>query len=381
MSFNISNFKKFADYAPIYIPKNIVTKDKAHAWAQDPNNANIVREFKQNVDALAKENYVSNAVKDNELVKVNKKDNGLVRMGKNVVNSAANFATDLYYNAPKALKYVFPFGAVASEVMQRNKADPHAKVQQMMKEHPELRYFASGLNAYKGYYDSNAMARNAEQDANNLKNEIDNNALKAGVTAAATAATIPLGGAGGLVARGGSLAASRIAARTGSKGLGKTVDWVSRNLLEPGIQYSVNPMAAPASVAKSLVPGGARSLSSRAVEGAFGASFLPWGNNSVDNAYKTDYNFRTFLKNNPEFSNLSDEDQRQLYQYLQDLGFENYILNNPELLKRIENTPEQDREKLFKELRANYKGGIPNIKEHAAEYNELRNALLNTNSQ
>lgn len=380
MSFNISNFKKFADYAPIYIPKNIVTKDKANAWAQDPNNANIVREFKQNVDALAKENYVSNAVKDNELVKVNKKDNGLVRMGKNVVNSAANFATDLYYNAPKALKYMSPFGAVASKVMQRNKADPHAKVQQMMKEHPELRYFASGLNAYKGYYDSNAMARNAEQDANNLKNEIDNNALKAGVTAAATAATIPLGGAGGLVARGGSLAASRIAARTGSKGLGKAVGWTSKNLLEPGIQYTVNPMAAVGSLAKSVVPGGARSLSSRAVEGAVGASLLPWGNNSGDNAYKTDYNFRTFLKNNPEFANLSDDDQRQLYQYLQDFGFENYILNNPELLKRIENTPEQDREKLFKELRANYKGGILNIREHAAEYNELRNALLNTNS-
>lgn len=380
MSLNINNFKKFADYAPIYIPKNTVTKDEANVWAQDPNNAKIVREFKQNVNDLAKENYMSNAVKDNELVKVNKKDNGLVRMGKNVINSSANFATDLYYNAPKALKYVSPFGAVASKVIQRNKPDPHAKVQQMMKEHPELRYFASGLNAYKGYYDSNVMARNAEQDANNLKNEIDNNALKAGVTAAATAATIPLGGAGGLVARGGSLAASRIAARTGSKGLGKTVDWVSRNLLEPGIQYSVNPMAAVGGVAKSLVPGGARSLSSRAVEGAVGASLLPWGNNSVDNAYKTDYNFRTFLKNNPEFANLSDDDQRQLYQYLQDFGFGNYIRNNPELLKRIENTPEQDREKLFKELRANYKGGIPNIREHAAEYNELRNALLNTNS-
>lgn len=377
MSFNISNFKKFADYAPIYIPKNIVTKDKANVWAQDPNNANIVREFKQHVDALAKENYVSNAVKDNELVKVNKKDNGLVRMGKNVVNSAANFATDLAYNAPKALKYMSPFGAVASKVMQ---SDPHAKVQQMMKEHPELRYFASGLNAYKGYYDSNAMARNAEQDAHNLKNEIDNNARSAAITGALTAATLPMGGAGGLVARGGSLAASRIAARTGSKGLGKAVDWTSKTLLEPGIQYTVNPIAPVAGVARTFVPGGARSLSNRVVEGAFGASFLPWGNNSVDNAYKTDYNFRTFLKNNPEFANLSDDDQRQLYQYLQDFGFENYILNNPELLKRIENTPEQDREKLFKELRANYKGGIPNIKEHAAEYNELRNALLNTNS-
>lgn len=90
---------------------------------------------------MAKENYVSNAVKDNELVKVNKKDNGLVRMGKNVINSSANFATDLYYNAPKALKYVSPFGAIASKVMQGNKPDLHAKVQQMMKEHPELRYF------------------------------------------------------------------------------------------------------------------------------------------------------------------------------------------------------------------------------------------------
>lgn len=372
MSFNISNFKKFADYSPIYIPKNIVTKDKANAWAQDPNNANIVREFRKHVDNLAKENYMSNAVKDNELLQTNKKDNWFTRMGKNVINSSANFVTDLAYNAPKALKYVSPFGAVQS--------DPHAKVQQMMKEHPELRYFASGLNAYKGYYDSNTMARNAAQDADNLKNEIDNNARSAAITGALTAATLPMGGAGGLVARGGSLAASRIAARTGSKGLGKTVDWVSRNLLEPGIQYSVNPMAAPASVAKTLVPGGARSLSSRAIEGAFGASFLPWGNKSVDNAYKTDYNFRTFLKNNPEFANLSDDDQRQLYQYLQDFGFGNYIRNNPELLKRIENTPEQDREKLFKELRANYKGGIPNIREHAAEYNELRNALLNTNS-
>lgn len=376
MSFNISNFKKFADYAPIYIPKNIVTKDKANAWAQDPNNANIVREFRQHVDNLAKENYMSNAVKDNELLQTNKKDNWFTRMGKNVINSSANFVTDLAYNAPKALKYVSPFGAVASKAMQ---SDPHAKVQQMMKEHPELRYFASGLNAYKGYYDSNAMPRSAAQDADNLKNEIDNNVLKAGVTAAATAATIPLGGAGGLVARGGSLAASRIAARTGSKGLGKTVDWVSRNLLEPGIQYSVNPVAPVAGVARTFVPGGARSLSSRAIEGAFGASFLPWGNNSVDNAYKTDYNFRTFLKNNPEFANLSDDDQRQLYQYLQDFGFGNYIRNNPELLKRIENTPEQDRAKFLNELRANYKGGIPNIKEHAAEYNELRNALLNAN--
>ena len=378
MSFNISNFKKFADYAPIYIPKNIVTKDKANVWAQDPNNAKIVREFRQNVDNLAKENYISNAVKNNEIVKVNKKDNGLVRMGKNVINSASNFVTDLAYNAPKALKYVSPFGAVASKAMQ---SDPHAKVQQMMKEHPELRYFASGLNAYKGYYDPNTMARNAKQDADNLKREIDANARSAAITGALTAATLPLGGAGGLVARGGSLAASRIAARTGSKGLGKTVDWVSRNLLEPGIQYTVNPVAPVAGVARTFVPGGARSLSSRAIEGAFGASFLPWGNNSVDNAYKTDYNFRTFLKNNPEFANLSDDDQRQLYQYLQDFGFENYIRNNPELLKRIENTPEQDREKLFKELRANYKGGIPNIREHAAEYNELRNALLNTNSQ
>ena len=379
MSFNISNFKKFADYAPIYIPKNTVTKDEANVWAQDPNNAKIVREFKQNVNDLAKENYVSNAVKDNELVKVNKKDNGLVRMGKNVINSSANFATDLYYNAPKALKYVSPFGAVVSKVTQRNKPDPHAKVQQMMKEHPELRYFASGLNAYKGYYDPNTMARNAAQDANNLKNEIDNNALSAGLTAAATAATLPVGGAGGLVARGGSLAASRIAAQTGRKGLGKTVDWVSRNLLEPGIQYSVNPMAAVGGVAKSLVPGGARSLSSRAVEGALGASILPWGNNSVDSAYKTDFNFKTFLKNNPEFANLSDDDQRRLYQYFQDFGFVNYIRNNPELLKRIENTPEQDRAKLLNELRVNYKGGIPNIKEHASEYNELRNALLNAN--
>lgn len=377
MSFNISNFKKFADYAPIYIPKNTVTKDEANVWAQDPNNAKIVREFKQHVSDLAKENYLSNAVKNNELIKVNKKDNGLARMGKNVVNSAANFATDLYYNAPKALKYMSPFGAVASKVMQ---SDPHAKVQQMMKEHPELRYFASGLNAYKGYYDSNVMARNAEQDAHNLKNEIDNNARSAAITGALTAATLPMGGAGGLVARGGSLAASRIAARTGSKGLGKTVDWVSRNLLEPGIQYTVNPVAPVAGVARTFVPGGARSLSSRAIEGTAGLSFLPWGNNSVDNAYKTDYNFRTFLKNNPEFANLTDDNQRQLYQYLQDFGFENYILNNPELLKRIENTPEQDREKLFKELRANYKGGIPNIREHAAEYNELRNALLNTNS-
>lgn len=378
MSFNISNFKKFADYAPIYIPKNTVTKDEANVWAQDPNNAKIVREFKQHVSDLAKENYLSNAVKNNELIKVNKKDNGLVRMGKNVVNSAANFATDLYYNAPKALKYMSPFGAVASKVMQ---SDPHAKVQQMMKEHPELRYFASGLNAYNGYYDSNAMARNAKQDADNLKREIDDNARSAAITGALTAATLPMGGAGGLVARGGSLAASRIAARTGSKGLGKAVDWTSKTLLEPGIQYTVNPVAPVAGVARTFVPGGARSLSSRAIEGTFGASFLPWGNNSVDNAYKTDYNFRTFLKNNPEFANLSDDDQRQLYQYLQDFGFENYILNNPELLKRIENTPEQDREKLFKELRANYKGGIPNIKEHAAEYNELRNALLNTNSQ
>lgn len=379
MSLNISNFKKFADYAPIYIPKSIVTKDEANVWAQDSNNAKIVREFQQNVDDLAKENYVSNAVKDNELLKVNKKDNGLVRMGKNVINSSANFATDLYYNAPKALKYVSPFGVIASKVMQWNKPDSHAKVQQMMKEHPELRYFSSGLNAYKGYYDPNTMARNAAQDANNLKNEIDNNALSAGLTAAATAATLPVGGAGGLVARGGSLAASRIAARTGSKGLGKTVDWVSRNLLEPGIQYSVNPMAAVGGVAKSLVPGGARSLSSRAVEGALGASILPWGNNSVDNAYKTDFNFKTFLKNNPEFANLSDDDQRRLYQYFQDFGFVNYIRNNPELLKRIENTPEQDRAKLLNELRANYKGGIPNIKEHAAEYNEWRNALLNAN--
>lgn len=379
MSFNISNFKKFADYAPIYIPKNTVTKDEANVWAQDPNNAKIVREFQQNVDDLVKENYVSNAVKDNELLKVNKKDNGLVRMGKNVINSSANFATDLYYNAPKALKYVSPFGAIASKVMQWNKPDSHAKVQQMMKEHPELRYFSSGLNAYKGYYDPNTMARNAAQDANNLKNEIDNNALSADLTAAATAATLPVGGAGGLVARGGSLAASRIAARTGSKGLGKTVDWVSRNLLEPGIQYSVNPMAAVGGVAKLLVPGGARSLSSRAVEGALGASILPWANNSVDNAYKTDFNFKTFLKNNPEFANLSDDDQRKLYQYLQDFGFENYIRNNPELLKRIENTPEQDRVKLPNELRANYKGGIPNIKEYASEYNELRNALLNAN--
>lgn len=379
MSLNISNFKKFADYAPIYIPKNTVTKDEANVWAQDPNNAKIVREFKQNVNDLAKENYVSNAVKDNELVKVNKKDNGLVRMGKNVINSSANFATDLYYNAPKALKYVSPIGAITSKVMQGNKPDLHAKVQQMMKEHPELRYFSSGLNAYKGYYDPDTMARNAAQDANNLKNEIDNNALSTGLTAAATAATLPVGGAGGLVARGGSLAASRIAARTGSKGLGKTVDWVSRNLLEPGIQYSVNPMAAVGGVAKSLVPGGARSLSSRAVEGALGASILPWGNNSVDNAYKTDFNFKTFLKNNPEFANLSDDDQGRLYQYLQDFGFENYIRNNPELLKRIENTPEQDRVKLLNELRANYKGGIPNIKEYASEYNELRNALLNAN--
>lgn len=55
------------------------------------------------------------------------------------------------------------------------------------------------------------------------------------------------------------------------------------------------------------------------------------------------------------------------------------IRNNPELLKRIENTSEQDRAKLLNELRANYKGGIPNIKEHAAEYNEWRNALLNAN--
>lgn len=376
MSFNISNFKKFAEYAPIYIPNNAVTKDEADVWAQDSNNAKIVREFKQNVDNLAKENYLSNAVKDNELLKVNKKDNGLVRMGKNVINSSANLATDLYYNAPKALKYMFP-----SKVMQWIKPDPHTKVLQMMKEHPELRYFSSGLNAYKGYYydDPYTMARNAEQDANNLQNEIDNNALSAGLTAAAIAATLPVGGAGGLVARGGSLAASRIAARTGSKGLGKTVAWVSRNLLEPGIQYSVNPMAAVGGVAKLLVPGGARSLSSRAVEGALGASILPWGNNSVDNAYKTDFNFKTFLKNNPEFANLSDDDQRKLYQYLQDFGFENHIRNNPELLKRIENTPEQDRVKLRNELRANYKGGIPNIKEYASEYNELRNALLNAN--
>lgn len=376
MSFNISNFKKFADYTPIYIPKNIVTKDKANAWAQDPNNANIVREFKQHVDALAKENYVSNAVKDNELVKVNKKDNGLVRMGKNVINSSANFVTDLAYNAPKALKYVSPFGAVASKAMQ---SDPHAKVQQMMKEHPELRYFASGLNAYNGYYDSNAMARNAKQDADNLKREIDDNARSAAITGALTAATLPMGGAGGLVARGGSLAASRIAARTGSKGLGKVVDWTSKTLLEPGIQYTVNPVAPVVGVARTFVPGGARSLSSRAVEGALGASILPWGNNSVDNAYKTDFNFKTFLKNNPEFANLSDDDHRKLYQYLPDFGFENYIRNNPELLKRIENTPEQDRVKLLNELRANYKGGIPNIKEHASEYNELRNALLNAN--
>lgn len=379
MSFNISNFKKFADYAPIYIPKSIVTKDDANVWAQDPNNAKIVREFKQNVDDLAKENYFSNAVKDNELLKVNKKDNGLVRMGKNVINSSANFATDLFYNAPRALKYTSPFGAIASKVIRRIKPDPYTKVQQMMKEHPELRYFSSGLNTYKGYYDPNTMARNAAQDADNLKNEIDNNALSAGLTAAATAATLPLGGAGGLVARGGSLAASRIAARTGSKGLGKTVDWVSRNLLEPGIQYSVNPMAAVGGVAKSLVPGGTRSLSSRAVEGALGASVLPWGNNSVDSAYKTDFNFKTFLKNNPEFVNLSDDDQRKLYRYFQDFGFVNYIRNNPELLKRIENTPEQDRAKLLNELRANYKGGIPNIKEHAAEYNEWRNAILNAN--
>lgn len=379
MSFNISNFKKFADYAPFYIPKSIVTKDDANVWAQDPNNAKIVREFKQNVDDLAKENYFSNAVKDNELLKVNKKDNGLVRMGKNVINSSANFATDLFYNAPRALKYTSPFGAIASKVIRRIKPDPYTKVQQMMKEHPELRYFSSGLNTYKGYYDPNTMPRNAAQDADNLKNEIDNNALSAGLTAAATAATLPLGGAGGLVARGGSLAASRIAARTGSKGLGKTVDWVSRNLLEPGIQYSVNPMAAVGGVAKSLVPGGTRSLSSRAVEGALGASVLPWGNNSVDSAYKTDFNFKTFLKNNPEFVNLSDDDQRKLYRYFQDFGFVNYIRNNPELLKRIENTPEQDRVKLLNELRANYKGGIPNIKEHAAEYNEWRNAILNAN--
>ncbi len=380
MSLNINNFKKFADYAPIYIPKNTVTKDEANVWAQDPNNSNIVREFKQNVDALAKENYISNAVKDNELLQTDKKDNWFTRMGKNVVNSAANFATDIFYNTPKALKYVSPFGAVASNVMQGNKPDSHAKVQQMIKEHPELQYFSSGLNAYKGYYDPNAMTRNAKQDADNLKNEINSNALGATIAGAATAATLPMGGAGGLVARGGSLAASRIAARTGSKGLGKTVDWVSKNLLEPGIQYSVNPMAAVGSVAKSVVPGGARSVSNRVVEGTIGASLLPWGNNSIDNAYKTDYNFRTFLKNNPEFENLSDHDQQQLYQHLQEVGFDNYIRNNPELLKRIENTPEQDREKLINELQANYKGGIPNIKEHAATYNELRNAILNNNS-
>ena len=71
----ISQFKKFANTPQFYTPKTITAED-AEAWGQ--KNQDLVRSFKQNVDALAKENFTTNQMSGGNVFEVDpKKDNWL----------------------------------------------------------------------------------------------------------------------------------------------------------------------------------------------------------------------------------------------------------------------------------------------------------------
>lgn len=376
----ISQFKKFANTPQFYTPKTITAED-AEAWGQ--KNQDLVRSFKQNVDELALENFNTNFASDGNVFEVDpKKDNWLKRFGKGVVNTGWQTA-GMLGNASRA---------AYQGVRNALGVGTHSKVQRMLQQHPELAYYASGLNQYKGYYDRDLMAQNAARDAANLQNETYSKGVKGAIGGVALAAT---GGTGGFFARGATSLASRAGAgmlgRVAPRLLGNTAgNFVNRaaggttkfmgGMGDDIVHYYLNPLAllkSPVDVFRKGQSIGSRAWNAVLTGSMFGGDMFA---TAPTQTYKNDMNYRNFLAYNPDVKRYTqdwlfgDDNSKAIYDSMLDQGFQQYLNENPQLVSQIEQAPKDQQQSVYTKLFDEWsrtQGFTPNFQMNAMGYDDI----------
>lgn len=301
MSLNIDYFKKFSAYPTAIGNQAIDQKTQANIWAQDPVNANIVREFKRYTDELAKENYIADRMANAEYIKLKDNDSLLPRLGKNVGNLAIQTVGSLgnaVNSAKSAIRNALGIGA-------------YSKVTQMLKDHPELRYFSSGLDAYnyKGYAPSSEYVA---QEAANRAKELQRDTYWEGAKGLGTGLGLALtGGSGAIIPRVANSFGSRALKLLGNnligKGLSKAINFGGETINDVG-RYLVNPVAPLTDIFRSFSPWSGMSKLNRFLYPVFSVPWLPMGNNTSKG-----------FENNPEFQKFVNENYYNVSNNPQDL--------------------------------------------------------------